>query len=156
MTSWATMSFSSRTVIRGLSNVQYSNGASGNGFWLCSLIAIWWPWSQLHISVCWLCVGFLIFTEFTAIYVPPSYGSDARFSDIGWLTSNQKQASSDPHYCPNCGKVYSWRKNLQRHLSLECGKQPRQRCPYCPYITNHKSSVQKHIRRLHENMPNIP
>ena len=52
-------------------------------------------------------------------------------------------------FCPNCGKGYTWKKNLRRHLSLECGKTPSQRCPYCSYICNHKADLIRHVRRRH-------
>ncbi|PNF37612.1 hypothetical protein B7P43_G11949 [Cryptotermes secundus] len=57
--------------------------------------------------------------------------------------------------CHKCQKVYTWKANLNRHLRLECGKQPHLKCPYCMYITNRKTSVQEHIRRRHKNLPNI-
>jgi hypothetical protein len=59
------------------------------------------------------------------------------------------------HPCSRCGKVYSWRTNLLRHLRLECGKKPHCQCPYCPYVTSHKTTLQEHIRRKHKNLPNI-
>lgn len=62
---------------------------------------------------------------------------------------------SSSHPCCQCGKVYSWRTNLLRHLRLECGKKPHCQCPYCPYVTSHKTTVQEHIRRRHKTMPNI-
>lgn len=60
-----------------------------------------------------------------------------------------------PNSCPNCGKMYIWKKNLMRHLKLECDKKPQQKCPYCRFITKHKSVVKTHIYRKHKSMPNI-
>jgi hypothetical protein len=51
--------------------------------------------------------------------------------------------------------MYTWKKNLVRHLKLECDKKPQQKCPYCWFITKHKSVVKTHIYRKHKNMPNI-
>jgi predicted RNA-binding Zn-ribbon protein involved in translation (DUF1610 family) len=112
---------------------------------------------------------FSVFTEFSTYEAPSSYsGSGKELFEAGiktvWNTNFTSQllavAMTDTqglsHYCPNCGKAYSWKSNLTRHLRLECGKAPRQQCPYCPYITNHKCVVQKHIRRHHKDMPNIP
>jgi hypothetical protein len=71
------------------------------------------------------------------------------------LSSASSESQGLTHSCTNCGKAYLWRTNLIRHMKLECGKVPQQQCPYCPYISNHKSNVKKHIHRLHKNMPNI-
>ncbi|PNF37581.1 hypothetical protein B7P43_G11954 [Cryptotermes secundus] len=51
--------------------------------------------------------------------------------------------------CPSCGKLYRWKKNLISHRRLECGKEPQLQCPYCPHRTKHKSSLVKHVDRLH-------
>ncbi|XP_012261717.2 longitudinals lacking protein isoform X22 [Athalia rosae] len=51
--------------------------------------------------------------------------------------------------CPKCGKGYKWLRNLQNHLRIECGKEPKECCPYCPHRTKYKSSLQKHISRIH-------
>jgi uncharacterized Zn-finger protein len=66
------------------------------------------------------------------------------------------RAQQAPIVCPNCGKMYAWKRNLMRHLKLECDKKPQQKCPYCWFITKHKSVVKTHIYRKHKNMPNIP
>nr|CAD7194027.1 unnamed protein product [Timema douglasi] len=45
------------------------------------------------------------------------------------------------YYCPNCGKKYSWKGNLQRHMNKECGKAPELKCPYCPYATTRSDTL---------------
>lgn len=51
--------------------------------------------------------------------------------------------------CPKCGKHYRWLRNMKNHLKIECGKEPKECCPYCPHRTKYKSSLQKHIIRIH-------
>ncbi|XP_011160478.1 longitudinals lacking protein isoform X28 [Solenopsis invicta] len=51
--------------------------------------------------------------------------------------------------CPNCGKYYRWLRNMRSHLKIECGKDPKECCPYCPHRTKYKSSLHKHIQRMH-------
>lgn len=51
--------------------------------------------------------------------------------------------------CPKCGKGYRWLRNMKNHLKVECGKDPKECCPYCPHRTKYKSSLQKHILRIH-------
>jgi hypothetical protein len=107
---------------------------------------------------------FLIFSEFATYHLPSYHGSGQRLHKTKggrvWnsIFTNQQEpemATLESHYCYKCGKVYSRKGNLQRHLSWECGKEPHQKCPYCPYATNRKTNVQEHIRRRHKDMPNI-
>jgi uncharacterized C2H2 Zn-finger protein len=70
------------------------------------------------------------------------------------VLQSQKYTSSDwkkpgAYRCPSCGKLYRWKKNLISHRRLECGKEPQLQCPYCPHRTKHKSSLVKHVDRLH-------
>ncbi|XP_069702147.1 longitudinals lacking protein, isoforms H/M/V-like isoform X2 [Periplaneta americana] len=70
------------------------------------------------------------------------------------ILQSQKYTSSDwkkpgAYRCPSCGKLYRWKKNLISHRRLECGKEPQLQCPYCPHRTKHKSSLVKHVDRLH-------
>ncbi|KAH0952313.1 hypothetical protein HN011_005727 [Eciton burchellii] len=51
--------------------------------------------------------------------------------------------------CPKCDKSYRWLRNMKNHLKIECGKDPKECCPYCPHRTKYKSSLQKHIQRIH-------
>ncbi|XP_076477630.1 uncharacterized protein LOC117160031 isoform X28 [Bombus vancouverensis nearcticus] len=51
--------------------------------------------------------------------------------------------------CPNCNKGYRWLRNMKNHLRKECGKDPKECCPYCPHRTKYKGSLRKHILRIH-------
>lgn len=50
-----------------------------------------------------------------------------------------------PHTCPNCGKSYTWKETLMRHMRLECGKVPNIRCPLCPMKFKRKDQLQSHM-----------
>lgn len=60
-----------------------------------------------------------------------------------------KNGCYGPFYCPRCNNHYMWKKNLMRHMKLECGKEPSFQCPICPLRTKHKSSLLGHIRNKH-------
>ncbi|XP_043789509.1 longitudinals lacking protein, isoforms A/B/D/L isoform X28 [Apis laboriosa] len=52
---------------------------------------------------------------------------------------NQKK-----HVC-NCGKVYSQKSSLDRHLRYECGKTPNVPCPQCGKMFKHRHHVTQHL-----------
>lgn len=110
--------------------------------------------------------GSLFFAEFPIYEVLPPFSDGSQISHemesatVQMRRSPKIKVSSTRshglcHPCSRCGKVYSWRTNLLRHLRLECGKKPHCQCPYCLYVTNHKTTLQEHIRRRHKNLPNI-
>jgi uncharacterized C2H2 Zn-finger protein len=110
-----------------------------------------------------LTVSFILFLADFATYEGASYHSDFGLESLQcrWLQPHEQvnvttPRNRQPHNsCPNCGKIYTWKKNLVRHLKLECDKKPQQKCPYCHFITKHKSVVKTHIYRKHKSMPNI-
>lgn len=51
--------------------------------------------------------------------------------------------------CPNCKKIYNARKNLARHINLECGKEPQYSCPYCDYRNYRRNEIKKHAKNKH-------
>ncbi|KAF5273673.1 hypothetical protein FQA39_LY07363 [Lamprigera yunnana] len=57
--------------------------------------------------------------------------------------------TSDGYSCPNCGKLYNARKNLVRHLKMECGKEPQYICPYCNYKNHRRNEIKNHLRNKH-------
>lgn len=65
------------------------------------------------------------------------------------IVQGHESAMSGMHSCYKCGKMYSWKANLLRHLRLECGKRPQLQCPHCPYITKRKSSLNRHVGSRH-------
>ncbi|KAJ9596799.1 hypothetical protein L9F63_012180 [Diploptera punctata] len=63
---------------------------------------------------------------------------------------------SQPYVCVNCGRTYTWKGNLQRHIKLECGKVPNVLCQYCPYRTKRTDELKKHMRRIHNIFSSSP
>lgn len=51
--------------------------------------------------------------------------------------------------CPKCEKLYNARKNLARHINVECGKEPQFSCPYCGYKNHRRNEINKHVRNKH-------
>lgn len=49
--------------------------------------------------------------------------------------------------CNNCDRRYHQMKNLRRHVTNECGKQPMHQCSYCPYRATYKSYLQVHMMK---------
>ncbi|KAJ9596798.1 hypothetical protein L9F63_012179, partial [Diploptera punctata] len=57
--------------------------------------------------------------------------------------------NSHPFVCSTCGRSYMRKCTLQRHIRLECGKEPNIHCPVCPYRTKRSDELRKHMRRTH-------
>jgi len=49
--------------------------------------------------------------------------------------------------CDNCDRRYHQMKNLRRHVTNECGKQPMHQCSFCPYRATYKSYLQVHMMK---------
>ncbi|XP_023170474.2 longitudinals lacking protein, isoforms A/B/D/L isoform X13 [Drosophila hydei] len=61
------------------------------------------------------------------------------------------QIDNGLHICPLCDKSYSHKRTLWRHLRIECGQQPREKCQYCHYVAHYKHSLKNHIKSLHRD-----
>ncbi|KAK2584896.1 hypothetical protein KPH14_002492 [Odynerus spinipes] len=49
--------------------------------------------------------------------------------------------------CDNCDRRYHQVKNLRRHVTNECGKQPKHQCSFCPYRATYKSYLHVHMMK---------
>ncbi|VEN38443.1 unnamed protein product [Callosobruchus maculatus] len=66
------------------------------------------------------------------------------------LTGNDIRLNSNMLYsCPRCPKMYKGKYTLARHLRLECGKSPTNRCEVCGQMFIHKHRLISHIKSLH-------
>lgn len=53
--------------------------------------------------------------------------------------------------CPNlCGRSYKYKRNLVNHLKIECGKNPKFKCPYCNKTSFYNANLKKHIFNIHK------
>ncbi|KZC13548.1 Longitudinals lacking protein, isoforms A/B/D/L [Dufourea novaeangliae] len=55
--------------------------------------------------------------------------------------------------CPRCGKGYTWKASLHRHLSTGCGLPPMFSCQICDYRTSRKDILIRHMRHVHSQFP---
>ncbi|XP_068618582.1 modifier of mdg4-like isoform X2 [Battus philenor] len=83
---------------------------------------------------------------------PPDVKQEPRYG--GFPRSGSQlpcaQYKTDKGYrCPNCQRCYNARKNLVRHVTLECGREPQYRCPHCAYSKHRRNELKKHIEKKH-------
>jgi len=74
---------------------------------------------------------------------------------LTWLGSNIVLSfpvldgyTAEEKTCPHCGRVYRWKKGLDRHLQ-ECGQEPKFRCPFCEHRSKRKENLTKHMIKKH-------
>lgn len=60
----------------------------------------------------------------------------------------------DPLYCQNnCGRYYTGKKrksSLKRHITYECGIDPKFKCIYCPRRFTVKTNMKRHVLLIHK------
>lgn len=66
------------------------------------------------------------------------------------ISTIPKESQGDKYVCPKCDKVYNARRNLVRHINLECGKEPKYICMYCDYKNHRRNEINKHIKKKHD------
>lgn len=58
------------------------------------------------------------------------------------------------YHCPNmCGKRYTRKHNLNRHLNYECGVERRFACDICFKKFTYKASMKSHRLSVHRILP---
>ncbi|XP_061715424.1 longitudinals lacking protein-like isoform X3 [Cydia pomonella] len=65
------------------------------------------------------------------------------------LPCAQYKTEANKYKCPNCQRLYNARKNLVRHITLECRREPQYKCPYCAYSKHRRNELKKHLERKH-------
>ncbi|KDR21810.1 Longitudinals lacking protein, isoforms A/B/D/L [Zootermopsis nevadensis] len=54
--------------------------------------------------------------------------------------------------CPQCFKIYKYKRSMIAHLKIECGKEPQLSCPYCPHRSKKNHHLAVHIRAIHKDI----
>ncbi|CAK9828002.1 Longitudinals lacking protein, isoforms A/B/D/L [Anthophora retusa] len=54
-----------------------------------------------------------------------------------------------PYPCHSCGRSYTRKDTLRRHMRDECGKNPRYICYVCKKGFKQKSNFQRHSANVH-------
>ncbi|PSN32902.1 hypothetical protein C0J52_13322 [Blattella germanica] len=83
------------------------------------------------------------------VQVAQMSGFSSQFSNQDPLTPVRYLPNSGSFKCERCGNCYTYKKNLSRHVKLECGKEPQFQCPFCPKKTKHKNHMLRHVRSQH-------
>lgn len=114
-----------------------------NRFVLCSITGIG-NWSSADSEL----QRYPLLTEMYIEEIPLQRGGTKRSNAIV-LTPSRGRHLAGSFRCQRCGNFYTYKKNLLRHLNLECGKEPQFQCPYCPKKAKHKNHMLRHIRSQH-------
>lgn len=65
---------------------------------------------------------------------------------------NSKENNFDNFTCKNCGRAYTRKGNLGRHLKYECQKVPQFPCGKCSKKFYRKEKLQYHVNTTHSNL----
>lgn len=57
------------------------------------------------------------------------------------------------HKCYRCGKRYSTKGTLNRHLRFECGQKPKFFCPLCQRPFTRNDTLTQHLKVMHPRVP---
>ncbi|XP_034185271.1 uncharacterized protein LOC117606608 isoform X6 [Osmia lignaria lignaria] len=79
----------------------------------------------------------------------PNYYAQARARNAYAKGGSFAECFRKPFGCPKCGRCFTVKGNMTRHLKYECGQAPRFQCPYCEFRSKQTSNVMSHIRTRH-------
>ncbi|XP_057379224.1 longitudinals lacking protein, isoforms A/B/D/L-like [Daphnia carinata] len=77
-------------------------------------------------------------------------GKSRRFAPTAFPTSNAS-GTDECITCPNCGRGYSQKGSLNRHIKFECGIIPKFPCQLCPMRFRRAYKLTEHHNRVHVN-----
>lgn len=71
------------------------------------------------------------------------------------LTNTKITESKVRFFCLNmCGRSYKNKQHLTRHMTSECGVQPKFQCKYCMKCFTRKQTLKIHLVSVHNRSPN--
>jgi len=107
-----------------------------------------WYWRSLMLNLCSLSV-----TQVSRHRVRLPYISRLVAATNHVYRRNGQTRGEYP--CIVCGRVFRWKKGLDTHRKLECGKEPQFQCPFCEHRSKLKGNLTKHIRRRHTTQDSV-
>lgn len=78
-----------------------------------------------------------------------SYGFGSMSEENGGLKQCRKNGQN--FQCVKCGKWYSTKNIMLRHMNHECGVEKNIQCKFCAKMFLRKWNLKQHIKRIHEN-----
>lgn len=70
------------------------------------------------------------------------------------LINTERRGSEKRFYCLNmCGRSYKNKQHMTRHMTGECGVQPKFRCRYCMKSFTRKQTLKIHLVSVHNRSP---
>lgn len=67
-----------------------------------------------------------------------------------WTSKGSILESTEKFICPNCSKIYSYRRSLLNHIKFECGKDPAFHCHLCDKKMHQKGNLIQHLKNIHK------
>lgn len=78
-----------------------------------------------------------------------SFGFGSMADETATLKLNRKNGQN--FQCAKCGKWYSTKNIMLRHMNHECGVEKNIQCKYCSKMFLRKWNLKQHVKRIHEN-----
>ena len=90
-----------------------------------------------------------MFADFNEILLDNVVSGHGDYEGPNWETVYAEILPGEKYICTACGKNYSFKKTLLRHVKFECGGQKRFSCKHCCTKFTQKSNLARHMRRSH-------
>uniref|UniRef100_A0A336MPB0 CSON004610 protein n=2 Tax=Culicoides sonorensis TaxID=179676 RepID=A0A336MPB0_CULSO len=84
-----------------------------------------------------------------------SFGFGALADDSSSSISKLNRKNGQNFQCVKCGKWYSTKNIMLRHMNHECGVEKNIQCKYCSKMFLRKWNLKQHVKRIHENAINV-